>query len=501
MATIIILKVSIMNNLNKKIDLPDAQNIFAVKQFRNMYGDDLYMNMVEKNDSMKMHPGQRRIKKKKIEIVEVNDINMTIAAADDLNDGNQHNDNDECLSSDYIFLDDQQQQAYNDGLLVEDLKDVVEDDEVILEEDNDNYLSSNDDVDDDWCNRTEEEYEDRIIYQAHGGGGCFEDGTADDVNDQQEEDIVKSYYSNSFNILEDVCLKIAFKIKCRAEGIFHKNGLDVQDLYPNSSATVKDCSLLLRNFTSRHKLSEQGELSLVLLLKKILPSNAKLPLHQTKNGSYVSDIDKVLEEDNLISGVKTFDICPLLGCTVFVGNDEFKFQCPSCGTNRYTNCAQCTRNKKPMMVNGNNNRCQHSGRLAKKQLSYKCILPTILKAVLQPCFLQLINFKCYNYTNGNNHNEYICDIGNSIAYKEGMEEMKKQFNELKLKQSIVNNVIISDKTIPVPLLLSIFYDGVQMFSTKQNIPYSPLFLTILNLPPLIRSIIGLGKFFVLFFFI
>ena len=127
-----------MNNLNKKIDLPDAQNIFAVKQFRNMYGDDLYMNMVEKNDSMKMHPGQRRIKKKKIEIVEVNDINMTIAAADDLNDGNQHNDNDECLSSDYIFLDDQQQQAYNDGLLVEDFKDVVDDDEVILEEDNDN---------------------------------------------------------------------------------------------------------------------------------------------------------------------------------------------------------------------------------------------------------------------------------------------------------------------------------------------------------------------------
>ena len=494
-----------MNNLNKKVYLPDAQNVFAVKQFRNMYGDDLYMNMVEKNDSMKMHPGQRRInKKKKIEekIVEViNDTIMTIAD-DDLNQRNYNNES----SSDNIFLDDQQQQAYNDGLQVEDCKDSytcdVVDDEVILEDD-DNYLSFNDDVDDDddWCNGADEEYDDRIIHQMHGGGGCFEDGTADDVNDQQEEDIVKSYYSNSFNILDD-CLNIAFKIKCRAEGIFHKNGLDVQDLYPNSSATVKDCSLLIRNFTSRHKLSEQGELSLVFLLKKLLPSNAKLPLHQTKYGSYVSDIDKVLNEDNLISGVKTFDICPLLGCTVFVGNDEFKFQCPSCGTNRYTNCAECTRNKKPiMMVNGNNNRCQHSGRLAKKQLSYKCILPTILKAVLQPCFLQLINFKSYNYINGNNQNEYICDIGDSIAYKEGMEEMKKQFNELKLKQSIVNNVIISDKTIHVPLLLSIFFDGVQMFSTKQNIPYSPLFLTILNLPPLVRSIIGLGKLAVLFIII
>ena len=228
---------------------------------------------------------------------------------------------------------------------------------------------------------------------------------------------------------------------------------------------MKDCSLLVRNFTSKHKLSEQGKLSLLLLLKQLLPPNAILPMHQTKSKSYTSDIDEVLEEENLLNGVKNFDICPLNGCTVFVGDDEFKFKCPSCGTNRYTSCAECTRNKK-QMINGDN-KCHHSGRLAKKQLSYKCILPIILKALLQPCFLKLINVKCYNYINGNDQNEYICDIGNSIAYKEGMEEMKKQFNELKFKQSIVNNVIISDNTIHVPLLLSIFFDGVQMFSTTK----------------------------------
>jgi hypothetical protein len=130
--------------------------------------------------------------------------------------------------------------------LEEDYKDsntyLVNDEEVIIlkddDDDDDNSLSFKDD-DDDWCNRTDREYEeDGIIHQAHGGGECFEDGTTDDVNgnDDEQECIVRSYYSNSFNILEDVCLKIASKIKCRVEGKFQDNVVDVQELYPNSSA-------------------------------------------------------------------------------------------------------------------------------------------------------------------------------------------------------------------------------------------------------------------------
>ena len=78
-----------------------------------------------------------------------------------------------------------------------------------------------------------------------------------------------------------------------------------------------------------------------------------------------------------------------------------------------------------------------------------------------------------------------------MAYKEGMGQMKNDFE--KLMNSKKNDVYISNKTVHVPLLFSIFYDGIQCFTTKTNISYSPLFLTILNLPPLLRSIIGLGK--------
>jgi hypothetical protein len=114
------------------------------------------------------------------------------------------------------------------------------------------------------------------------------------------------------------------------------------------------------------------------------------------------------------------------------------------------------------------------------------------KLILNPIFMQLINFKYYNYINGDENNDYICDIGDSVAYKEAMNEMKTTFEQFKSGRMRINDVPIDDSTKHVPLLFSIFYDGVQLFKTKTT-NYHPLFLTILNLPPSFRSIIGIGK--------
>lgn len=73
-----------------------------------------------------------------------------------------------------------------------------------------------------------------------------------------------------------------------------------------------------------------------------------------------------------------------------------------------------------------------------------------------------------------------------------MNEMIANFEQSKVEKSRINDVVIDNSTIHVPLLFSIFYDGVQLFKTKQS-NYHPLFLTILNLPPSFRSIIGLGN--------
>jgi hypothetical protein len=308
--------------------------------------------MVTQQKMMNMHPCQRRIRKKRI---------------------NQQQERNESLEYDNILIGDDVPKIINDdGLFMKDSNDndhdAVMDDELndFLDLNDNNYMSSNDDDDgidnddDEWCEINDEE--DEKIYRMHGGGICFEDGTTDDI-DEQEEDIVKSYYSNSFNLLEDYCLTVADTIKHRANEIFQQgdDAQQQQNLYPDSFVTVKDCSLMIRNYTSKHKITNQGELSLVLLLKKLLPSNANLPFHKTITGSYVSDVDNVLYEENLIRGVKDFDICPLNGCTVFVGDDELKFRCPSCNTNRYTNCAECTRNKK--IIKNDDNKCPHHNRV------------------------------------------------------------------------------------------------------------------------------------------
>jgi hypothetical protein len=334
-----------------------------------------------------------------------------------------------------------------------------------------------------------DEDDDSYNGEMHGGGGDVElDEFLEDVVDHRQEDSTKSYYSPTFNILEDYCLKIASAIKHHVEETYGDENTR-KKLFPGSKVSVKDCCLKIRNITSQNNISKQTELAICLLLQEILPDNSNLPIHKSAKGSYISDIDNVLQVENLIRGDIDFDICPNKGCAVFVGHDERNFKCPSCQTNRYSNCKECTRSNKKI-IDGDN-KCDHSGRLAKKQLSYKCILPTIIKAILQPGFLKLINFKSYYYINGEDE-DYICDIGNSIAYKEGLEEMKMKFHEIKSKRSIVNNVEINDQTIHVPLLFSILYDGVQLFKTKQNISHSPLFLTILNLPPIFRSIVGLG---------
>ena len=89
-------------------------------------------------------------------------------------------------------------------------------------------------------------------------------------------------------------------------------------------------------------------------------------------------------------------------------------------------------------------------------------------------FVKLINYKSYNYKNGDKNHTYIRDIKDSQAYREAIVDMDDVF-ELKLAAAA-----------------AIFYDGVQLFKTKQNVKYHPLFLTILNLPPCFRSSIGLG---------
>jgi hypothetical protein len=265
-------------------------------------------------------------------------------------------------------------------------------------------------------------------------------------------------------------------------------------LFPGSNITKKDNAKSIRSFTAENNMSVEAELKLLIFLKKTYPTS-KLPLRQIKPNAFVSDMDSYLADENLKHGILEFDICPNKGCTVFVGDASYQQKCYVCNSPRYSQCKECTRSKTFMWeLNNVDSDCSHPGRVPLKRITYRSILELFVSLVVYPTFIELINFKYVSYNNGNNQSDkpFICDIGDSIAYKEGMEEMVTSFRNHIVKKSIIDGVLIDESVIHVPLLLSIFYDGVQLFKTKQY-PFHPLFLTILNLPPCFRNIVGIGN--------
>ena len=75
------------------------------------------------------------------------------------------------------------------------------------------------------------------------------------------------------------------------------------------------------------------------------------------------------------------------------------------------------------------------------------------------------------------------DILEGVSAKKNMGEMKIKYNNLNNK----------DSYIPVNLLFSMFFDGVQIHKSKTSV-FWPLFITILNLPPSFRSTPHAGIF-------
>jgi hypothetical protein len=87
-------------------------------------------------------------------------------------------------------------------------------------------------------------------------------------------------------------------------------------------------------------------------------------------------------------------------------------------------------------------------------------------------------------------NYYYEDVSDGKNYNKHMEEMNKNF---RIHQSKHTNSLIK-----INLLISQFYDGIQIYHKKYK-SFWPLMITILNLPPSIRNKIGVGSFLITMF--
>jgi hypothetical protein len=95
-------------------------------------------------------------------------------------------------------------------------------------------------------------------------------------------------------------------------------------------------------------------------------------------------------------------------------------------------------------------------------------------------FLKLIKFK-------KQMDKYpIMDATDGLTFKVAMQKMIEDFKSRNLASSV----------IPVLLVISIFYDGAQLYKSKVS-DFSPLLMTIMNLPPSYRKL-GSGSFIISF---
>jgi hypothetical protein len=156
------------------------------------------------------------------------------------------------------------------------------------------------------------------------------------------------------------------------------------------------------------------------------------------------------------------DACPN-DCYVYV--DANTTQCPnvSCLSNRYTADNQ---------------------KYAKKIMYYRSITSIITVLLSKPIFLRLLNYK-YQKPADKPIYSYM-DIMDGENCTRHMEAMHRRFQR-KIDKGL------DAEYIEVSLLISIFYDGIQLFRKKQ-VNYWPLFFTILNLPPSLRTTVGAGMF-------
>jgi len=338
------------------------------------------------------------------------------------------------------------------------------------------------------------------IYGGGGGGGSEEDNnnntmesaesdmnnSTDNDNEKMKSDNgdnnnIEDYDEGDFNLAKSELLDF---VNLTVNNILLLSKSSINDeydqpLYPGCKTSTREYSdIMFQNFAATG--ATQAERTMWLkTFKRVLPSNAKLPIDDFGKSAVneISNIEKT-------KGVMIFDICEL-GCTVYFGIIRNNKSCTICNTSRYYSCRTCS---------FKSTCCDHKTE-PRLQLQYRCIIPILVGLCMQKGFIDSLHYNHYEYRNGDEE-KYITDMSNAQVYREAMNQLNDSFRVAVEQRKSFNNdnstFVVNERTVFVPILLSIFYDGVQLFKTKTK-SLSPFLLTILNLPPSFRKQMCLGK--------
>jgi hypothetical protein len=277
-------------------------------------------------------------------------------------------------------------------------------------------------------------------------------------------------------------------------------------LYDNASMTVGNLAAAVKGIVSKYDLGDNVEGEFFGLLKNCLPLNSNLPiidnfLSQKKYKSILGTnkyeiihivinyqyflkficLDKFTPPDFRLL---RFQVCPNLGCLVFVGKKYKELNhCPNniCKAKRFNLCgnASCSQHN-----NRNDEYCGHT-RTPKKELYYRPIIPWLTMLLSTKGFVHCINYQMVKRT----PNVKISDIKDGKSAKYYLEQMNNNFKNYVAKYD--GDEQRSNNIVEVSLLLSVFYDGIQV-SKRAFTHFWPLMISIVNLPPNYRNVWSVG---------
>jgi len=252
-----------------------------------------------------------------------------------------------------------------------------------------------------------------------------------------------------------------------------------------SRTTKGNFARRIHAFCKTYRLTAIAEHDMLIIINDSFP-HANLPIKKSEdkddNDNFKSTVSKYIVGQSCLLN---FDACKN-GCTVYVGDNSDKIVCETCKSPRFTNCRFSGCKSKTY------NDCLHSLQLRTpiQIIQYKPILPLVIELIKTKGFLEALN-KCRYIHNDRDPNVRVYgDVLSGRTPKESLEDMQARsidFNDKYLKNSIPVNIIISQ-----------FYDGAHIFK-HQSSNFWPIMISILNLPPTFRTVVGAGIFLVALF--
>lgn len=214
------------------------------------------------------------------------------------------------------------------------------------------------------------------------------------------------------------------------------------------------------------KLDHYQSTELLKELKSLFPANNIPPKIHSDS------------EENIGSDVLWFDCCQCENF-IYAGNNSILFSCKLCKALRYRPCRSC----------GAKTHCNHKKQYRTaiaEPISYRPLIGIFSNLLASDQFIKAISYKSYPSYVYENEDLYV-DIVSGRNAKVSMQEMQENYN-LFMQQQQFNQCFV-----PINLLLSVNFDGAQIYKTKVT-NFTPLIVTLENLPPPLRNSVGIGMF-------